>query len=83
MSKIEKLYDAIVGTQSAENIRFDDLVLLLKKLGFDERIRGSHHLFTKNGLPDLVNIQRKSADAKGYQIRQVQYIIKKHNLRIR
>lgn len=83
MSKIEKLYEEIVTSQSAESIRFDDLVHVLRRLGFSERIRGSHHLFTMEGVTDLVNIQRKSADAKGYQIRQIQYIIKKYNLRIK
>jgi hypothetical protein len=33
------------GTPDA-NIRFDELVLLLKDSAFDERIRGSHHIFT-------------------------------------
>jgi hypothetical protein len=27
-------------------IRFDDLRTLLRRLGFQERIRGSHHIFT-------------------------------------
>ena len=34
--------------------RFDELCHLLCRLGFDERIRASHHIFSKSGLDDSV-----------------------------
>ena len=40
----------------------------LKKLGFKERIRGDHHIFTKDGVHEIVNIQPKGSQAKVYQV---------------
>jgi hypothetical protein len=45
------------GTADA-GIRFDDLCNLLESLGFDKRVRGSHHLFRKNGIEEKINLQR-------------------------
>lgn len=39
------------------NIRFDNLRSLLTTLGFDERIKGSHHIFTKVGGAEILNLQ--------------------------
>jgi len=49
-------------------------------LGFDERIRGSHHIFRKQGLIEKINLQRDGSKAKAYQVRQVRNIILKYNL---
>jgi len=53
---------------------------LLRHLGFDERIRGSHHIFTKEGLEDILNLQPKEAKAKPYQVKQVRNVILKYKL---
>ena len=45
------------GTADAA-IRFDELCLLLESLGFEERVRGSHHLFRKSGVTEMINLQR-------------------------
>ncbi len=50
------------GTGDAA-IRFDDLCYLLESLGFEKRIRGSHHLFRKSGVEEKVNLQ--SAGSQG------------------
>ena len=44
------------GTSDA-NIPFDGLCYLLRRLGFAERIRGSHHIFTKEGIEEILNLQ--------------------------
>jgi hypothetical protein len=49
-------------------------------LGFSERIRGSHHIFTKNGVEEIINLQDKSGNAKPYQVKQVRDIIVKYRL---
>jgi hypothetical protein len=49
-------------------------------LGFQERIRGSHHLFFESGIEDLVNIQRSGSKAKPYQVRQIRTLITRHGL---
>ena len=39
---------AVCGTSDA-NIPFPQFCHLLRRLGFEERIRGDHHIFTKDG----------------------------------
>lgn len=46
MGKYEKLLLKILEGKSDVNIAFNDLCQLLEKLGFDKRIRGSHHVFS-------------------------------------
>jgi hypothetical protein len=48
--------------------------------GFDERIKGSHHIFTKNGVEEIINIQPLGAKAKAYQVKQVRNLILKYKL---
>lgn len=80
MSKYEKLLARILQGSSDANIVFDDLCHLLKKLGFDERIRGSHHVFRKEGVIEKINLQYDGSKAKEYQVRQVRNVILKYNL---
>lgn len=61
-------------------ISFSDLRNLLKQIGFKERIKGSHHIFTKDGIKEIINIQPKNSLAKPYQIKQIRAIIKKYNI---
>jgi len=43
------------------DIAFDEICHLLQKLGFEERIRGSHHIFRKQGIEEKINLQRDGA----------------------
>lgn len=70
----------ILSGSSDANISFADLRRLLRSLGFDERFRGSHHIFTKEGVEEILNLQPKGAKAKPYQVRQVRSVILKYNL---
>jgi predicted RNA binding protein YcfA (HicA-like mRNA interferase family) len=67
------------GTSDA-NIPFDGLCHLLRRLGFVERIRGSHHIFTKEGVEEILNLQPKGRQAKPYQVKQVRRVILKYRL---
>jgi hypothetical protein len=49
-------------------------------LAFSERIRGDHHILTKDGVAEIVNIQPVGSKAKGYQVRRVRGIILKYKL---
>ncbi len=53
---------------------------MLKQLGFEERIRGSHHIFTKEGIEEIINLQPKRANAKSYQVKQVRNLILRYKL---
>ena len=80
MGKFEKLLLQILRGTSDSNIAFNDLCQLLRRLGFEERIRGSHHVFRKAGVEEKINLQRDGGKAKPYQVRQVRAVIVKHKL---
>ena len=80
MSRYQRLIQRILRGQSDANIRFADLRALMQHMGFDERIRGSHHLYRRQGVAEKVNLQRDDANAKPYQVRQVRRLILKYKL---
>ena len=82
MSKHEKMLIKILRGTSDKNIDFEDFRHLLIVLGFNERIKGSHHIFIKEGVEDILNIQSKSGKAKPYQVKQVRNLIVKHQLEL-
>ncbi len=53
---------------------------MLRKLGFEERIKGSHHIFTRGGVEEILNLQPKGSKAKPYQVRQVRNVILRYRL---
>jgi hypothetical protein len=67
------------GSADAD-IGFRALRALLFRLGFDERIRGDHHIFTRDGVAEIINLQPRHGKAKPYQIRQVRRLIRKYSL---
>jgi hypothetical protein len=80
MDKYEKLLLRILRGVSDANIRFEDLRALLLHLGFEERIKSSHHIFRKAGIDERINLQREGSKAKVYQVRQVPALILKYKL---
>lgn len=80
MGKHEKMMEKILLGTSDANIGFDDIRNMLLYLGFEERIRGSHHLYRKKGIEEKINLQRAGDKAKPYQVKQVREIILKYHL---
>ena len=80
MSKHEKLLLQILRGTSDANVAFDGLRSLLQWLGFDERIRGSHHIFTHPDVAEILNLQPRGASAKPYQVKQVRQVIVNYKL---
>lgn len=80
MGKKEKILLKIMRGTSDANISFSDLCLVLHHLGFDERIKGSHHIFTKSDVEEILNLQPKGGKAKAYQVKQVRNIILRYKL---
>lgn len=80
MSRLEKLLLQILRGTSDANIAFKDLRQVLLHLGFEERVKGSHHLFRKSGVEEKLNLQKEGSKAKPYQVRQVRAVILKHKL---
>lgn len=76
MSKIVKLLRRILAGNADRNIPFDDLRKLLLVIGFSERITGSHHIFTKEGVEEIINLQAIDGNkAKAYQVNQVRQLL--------
>ena len=80
LNRPRQLRQQIVDGRSDANIRFDDLRSLLRRLGFSERVRGSHHIFRMEGIAERLNLQRDGSHAKPYQVRQVRRVILRYTL---
>ncbi|QBQ53397.1 type II toxin-antitoxin system HicA family toxin [Nitrosococcus wardiae] len=80
MGKHEKVMEKILQGASDSNIGFDDIRSMLLYLGFEERIRGSHHLYRRKGIEEKINLQRAGNKAKSYQVKQVREVILKYHL---
>ena len=78
--KYDKLLLRILKGTSDPNIPFAGLCALLHHLGFAERKRGSHHIFFKDGVEEILNLQPKVNKAKPYQVKQVRQVILKYRL---
>ena len=82
MTSPKKTLAKVLGGTSDASIRFGDLRTLLMALGFEERIKGSHHIFTLEGRQAALNLQPDGSKAKPYQVKQVGRIITAHELTI-
>ena len=80
MSRHAKLLERILLGHSDANTPFDGLCLLLQRLGFQMRVRGSHHIFSCDGVEEILNLQPRGANAKNYQVKQVRNVILKYKL---
>ena len=65
---VEKTLEKLLRGASDANIRFDEICDLLQAKGFRMRVSGSHHIFTKPGVMERINLQREGSKAKPYQI---------------
>jgi len=80
MGKYSKLREKILTGSADSNIEFAELCKLLARLGFEERVRGDHHIFTRDGVAEIINLQPKGKTAKPYQVKQVRGLLVKYRL---
>ena len=80
MTRFEKLMLKIISGTSDNNVDFEQLKKILINLGFTERIKGNHHIFFRDDIEDIINIQSKKGLAKPYQVKQIRNIIVKYKL---
>jgi len=77
----KRILDKVLTGLSDKNIRFSELRNLILSLGFNERIKGDHHIFTKAGVVEIINLQPlKDGRARAYQVKQVRSIILRYKL---
>ena len=65
---------------SDASIRFSNLRRLLLRLGFVERVKGSHHIFSRPGVEEILNLQARNSFAKPYQVKQVRQVLVRYKL---
>jgi len=80
MSRFDKFLIKVLSGQSDNNVDFVELRSLLIRLHFAERIKGSHHIYTKDNIEEIINIQAVGKFAKPYQVKQIRNIIIKYSL---
>ena len=80
MARKDKTLDKVLRGVSDSNISFPDLCQLLLSLGFSERIKGGHHIFTKDAIEEIINIQPLGSKAKAYQVKQIRNLVIKYKL---
>ncbi len=59
----QRLLTRVLSATADRNIRFGDLRALLLALGFEERVRGSHHIFNRDGVAEILNLQPREGGA--------------------
>jgi predicted RNA binding protein YcfA (HicA-like mRNA interferase family) len=82
VGKYDKVFEKIIHGRSDANILFSEIRQLLLRLGFQERIRGDHHIFSKEGIAEILNIQPTGSMAKAYQVKQIRQIIIRYRLEL-
>lgn len=82
MSRFKNLYEHILMRRSDANVPFEALCGLLNRLGFEEHVKGDHHIFVKEGVEEILNLQPISGKGKPYQVKQVRDVILKYRIRI-
>jgi hypothetical protein len=76
-----KLLARVLAGTSDQSIAFSELAALLEHLGFRLRISGSHHIFSREGIDEILNLQpRRDGTAKSYQVKQVRVVIARYKL---
>lgn len=80
MGKYSKIKQRILSGSADTNVEFSQLCQLLARLGFEERVKGSHRIFTRHGMEEILNLQPKGSKAKPYQVKQVRNILVKYRL---
>jgi len=83
MGRNDKILTEVLRGTSDQNIAFRDLCRLAQALGFEERIKGSHRVYTRDDVVEILNFQPRSRDqAKPYQVKQFRQIITKYRLEL-
>ena len=66
---------------SPANLRFEQACALARAFGFHlSRSSGSHHIFARDGVRELLNLQEVQGKAKPYQVRQLLDLAERYNL---
>ena len=77
--KKQKLLDEL--KQRPKNMPFKRLCKIAEVFGFKFRGgKGSHRIFVREGIDEMLNFQNVNGKAKPYQVKQLIKVIDKYNL---
>jgi hypothetical protein len=82
MDRHQKLFQDILMRKGDANVLFGSLCGLLRRIGFQERIRGDHHIFSMANVDEIINIQPMGTKSKPYQVKQIRDLILRYDLKI-
>ncbi|HET7711789.1 MAG TPA: type II toxin-antitoxin system HicA family toxin [Thermoanaerobaculia bacterium] len=75
---------ARIAAGHLRNVHFRDLEALVIVFGFRlARVEGSHHIYLHHGVPEQLNLQEVSGEAKPYQIRQFLRLVERYDLQMK
>ena len=81
MASLPNMLGTILGGRSDANVRFSDLQRVLVRLGFVERVRGDHFIYSRQGVVEIMNLQAlPGGKAKPYQVKQMRQLVLKYRL---
>ncbi len=81
MARSDKVLDRLLSATADRSFRFVELSDLLQRLGFDLRVSGSHHIYSRPGLVEIINLQpQRDGTAKPYQVRQIRNLVLEYGL---
>ena len=81
MSGVKKILENVLRGTTDNNVSFEGLCLLMRRMNFSQRIKGSHYIFCKDNVEEIINLQRgQGGKAKPYQVKQIRNLILKYKL---
>lgn len=70
-----------VARRNPAGLKFANLCKLAESFGFTlQRQRGSHRVYTHDGIKQIMNFQNDRGMAKAYQVRQLLACVEQNNL---
>ena len=76
MSNWKKTREKLVLGASDANLDFEDVCTMLRHPGFSERpAKGSHRIFYRQAVEEIINLQPRGGKGKPYQMKQIRQIL--------
>lgn len=64
-----------------KNVKFNELDTFLQAFGFQlARINGSHHIYNREDIPEIINIKNRKGEVSAYQVKQFLALVEEYNL---
>ena len=79
MTRKKEIYEKLKN--NPKNVRFEELCKAAELFGFKYRGgKGSHVVYVREGVREILNFQNVKGKAKPYQVKQLLKVIERYNL---